>query len=119
VLIYIIRIGVVSDITFGSSLYMAAHVVNSTYRPQAHKIYLLLSRCPNHVIIMPNRSCLYIFVCLVIVAMDLLPNEQNFDLDKSRQQFYHTLKEHHKISIIPKFRCEMLFFQKAVSISRA
>jgi hypothetical protein len=40
--------------------------------------------------------------------MDLLPNEQNFDLDKSRQKFHHSLKEHHKISNIPKFRCEML-----------
>jgi hypothetical protein len=30
--------------------------------------------------------------------MDLFPNEQNFDLDKSRQKFYHGLKEHHKIS---------------------
>jgi hypothetical protein len=36
--------------------------------------------------------------------MDLFPNEQNFDLDKSRQR----LKEHHKISNIPKFRCKML-----------
>jgi hypothetical protein len=24
--------------------------------------------------------------------MDLFPNEQNFDLDKSRQRFYHSLK---------------------------
>ena len=41
--------------------------------------------------------------------MDLFPiNEHNFDLDKSRQQFHHSLKEHHKISNIPKFRCEML-----------
>jgi hypothetical protein len=40
--------------------------------------------------------------------MDLFPNEQNFDLDKSRQNFYHSLKEHHKISNIQKFRCEML-----------
>jgi hypothetical protein len=40
--------------------------------------------------------------------MDLFPNEQNFDLDKSRQKFHHSLKEHHKISNIPKFRCEML-----------
>jgi hypothetical protein len=38
----------------------------------------------------------------------LLPNEQNFDLDKSRQTFHYDLKEHHKISNIPKFRCEML-----------
>jgi hypothetical protein len=41
-------------------------------------------------------------------SMDLFPNEQNFDLDKSRQKFHHGLKEHHKISNIPKFRCEML-----------
>jgi hypothetical protein len=40
--------------------------------------------------------------------MDLFPNEQNFDLDKSRQKFHHSLKEHYKISNIPKFRCEML-----------
>ena len=40
--------------------------------------------------------------------MDLFPNEQNFDLDKSRQNFHHSLKEHHKISNILKFRCEML-----------
>jgi hypothetical protein len=38
--------------------------------------------------------------------MDLFPNEQNFDLDKPRQTFHHSLKEHHKISNIPKFRCE-------------
>ena len=42
------------------------------------------------------------------MLMDLFPNEQNFDLDKSRQTFHHSLKEHHKISNIPKFRCEML-----------
>jgi hypothetical protein len=41
-------------------------------------------------------------------AMDLLPDEQIFDLDKSRQKCCHDLKEHHKISNIPKFRCEML-----------
>jgi hypothetical protein len=42
------------------------------------------------------------------VIMDLFPNEQNFDLDKSRQTFHPSLKEHHKISNIPKFLCEML-----------
>ena len=40
--------------------------------------------------------------------MDLSPYNQNFDLGKSRQIFHHSLKEHHKISNIPKFRCEML-----------
>ena len=32
------------------------------------------------------------------------PDEQNFDLDKSRQKFHDSLKEHHKISNIPKFQ---------------
>jgi hypothetical protein len=55
------------------------------------------------------RLCKYLsenttYLC----AMDLFPNEQNFDLDKSIQKFHHSLKEHHKISNIPKFRCEML-----------
>jgi hypothetical protein len=40
--------------------------------------------------------------------MDLFPNEQNFDLDKSGQKFQHSLKEHHKISNIPTFPCTML-----------
>jgi hypothetical protein len=31
-----------------------------------------------------------------------------WSIDKSGQKFYHSLKEHHKISNIPKFRCEML-----------
>jgi hypothetical protein len=30
------------------------------------------------------------------------------DLDMPGQNFHHSLKEHHKISNIPKFRCEML-----------
>jgi hypothetical protein len=43
-----------------------------------------------------------------LVWIDLSPFEWNFDLDKSGQKFHHSLKEHHKISNIPKFRCEML-----------
>jgi hypothetical protein len=41
-------------------------------------------------------------------SMDHLHYRLNFDLNKSRQKFHHSLKEHHKISNIPKFRCEML-----------
>ena len=41
-------------------------------------------------------------------TMDPLRNGQNFDLDKFRQKYHHSLKEHRKISKIPKFRCEML-----------
>jgi hypothetical protein len=43
-------------------------------------------------------------------AIDLSPYEWNFDLDMPGQKFHHSLKEHHKISNIPKFRCEMLSF---------
>jgi hypothetical protein len=42
------------------------------------------------------------------IWIDHLRNRLNFDLNKSRQTFHHSLKEHHKISNIPKFRCEML-----------
>ena len=42
--------------------------------------------------------------------MDLFPNEQNFDLDKSRQKFHHSLKEHHKISNISKFRFSVILY---------
>jgi hypothetical protein len=39
---------------------------------------------------------------------DHSPINPNFELNKSRQKFHHSLKEHHKISNIPMFRCEML-----------
>jgi hypothetical protein len=41
-------------------------------------------------------------------AMDQSPINQNFELNKSRQKFHHILKEHHKISSIPKFRFKMM-----------
>jgi hypothetical protein len=40
--------------------------------------------------------------------MDHSPINQNFELNKSRQKFHHSLKEHQTISNIPKFRCKML-----------
>ena len=46
-------------------------------------------------------------VIVLMRGMDHSPINQNFDLNKSRQT-YHSMKEHHKISNIPKFRCEML-----------
>jgi hypothetical protein len=47
-------------------------------------------------------------ILLFNFPIDLSPFEWNFDLDKSGQKFHHSLKEHHKIINIPKFRCEML-----------
>ena len=35
-----------------------------------------------------------------IGLMDLFPNEQNFDLDKCRQTFHHSLKEHHNTKLV-------------------
>jgi hypothetical protein len=48
--------------------------------------------------------------CVMIMkfSIDLSPFKWNFDLDMPGQKFHHSLKEHHKISNIPKFRCEML-----------
>jgi hypothetical protein len=43
------------------------------------------------------------------MEMDHSPINQNFELNKSRQKFHYSLKEHHKISNIPKFRCKMLW----------
>ena len=47
-------------------------------------------------------------VIKVECSMDHSPINQNFELNNSRQKFHHSLKEHHKISNIPKFRCKML-----------
>ena len=47
-------------------------------------------------------------VAVFVYAMVHSPINQNFELNKSRQKFHHSLKEHHKISNIPKFRCKML-----------
>ena len=51
-----------------------------------------------------NSSLLH--VCIKIEMIKWI--KFTFDLNKSRQKFHHSLKEHHKISDIPKFRCEML-----------
>ena len=52
------------------------------------------------------ENALYKF--LIPIPMDHLHYRLNFDLNKSRQKFHHSFKERHKISNIPKFRCEML-----------
>jgi hypothetical protein len=41
-------------------------------------------------------------------TIDLSPYEWNLDQDMPGQKFHHSLKEHHKISNIQKFRCEIL-----------
>ena len=51
---------------------------------------------------------MHIYLKNWLSAMDLFPNDQNFDLNKCRQKFDDSLKEYHKISNIPKFRCEVL-----------
>jgi hypothetical protein len=55
----------------------------------------------------PPWLCNELFIYLG-PEIDLSPYEWNFDLDMPGQKFHHSLKEHHKISNITKFRCEML-----------
>jgi hypothetical protein len=38
-----------------------------------------------------------------MIMVDLFPNEQNFDLDKSRQKFHHSLKSITKLVILRSF----------------
>ena len=40
-------------------------------------------------------------IVVFVYAMEHLHYRLNFDLNKSRQKFHHSLKEHHKISNIP------------------
>ena len=67
------------------------------------------SRCLSDIqtlAIVPNFN--NIFYCDSLELMDHSPINQNFELNKSRQKFHYSLKEHHKISNIPMFRCKML-----------
>ena len=41
-------------------------------------------------------------------SMDRLPYRQKFLNDRNSKIFYHSLKDHPKVSKIAKFRCEML-----------
>ena len=41
-------------------------------------------------------------------AMDLSPFRQNFEKNRNRQKYLHSLKEHPKFTKIAKFGCEML-----------
>jgi hypothetical protein len=61
------------------------------------------------IIFLGNKKIEFLPGILVILCIiDLSPFKWNFDLDKSGQKFHHGLKEHHKISNIPNFRCKIL-----------
>jgi hypothetical protein len=69
--------------------------------------------CPQIALSSAARAILAHFqISLVVLIINCTPSRvityTNLDLNKSRQKFHHSLKEHHKISNIPKFRCEML-----------
>ena len=44
----------------------------------------------------------------VIVPMGLSPFRQNFEKNRNRQKYHHSLKEHPTFTKIAKFGCEML-----------
>ena len=42
------------------------------------------------------------------ISMDLSPFRQNFEKNRNRQKYHHSLKEHPTFTKIAKFGCEML-----------
>ena len=42
------------------------------------------------------------------LLMDLSPIRQNFEKNRNRQKYHHSLKEHPTFTKIAKFGCEML-----------
>ena len=45
---------------------------------------------------------------LCLLLMDLSPIRQNFEKNRNRQKFHHSLKEHPMFTKIAKFGCQML-----------
>ena len=76
------------------------------------KMQCIIEQLLNLVFVIPGPSISFLVSVMIILTLTLLidhlRNRLKFDLNKSRQKFHHSLKEHHKISNIPKFRCEML-----------
>ena len=44
---------------------------------------------------------------ILVILMDLSPFRQNFEKNRNRQKYQHSLKEHPKFTKIAKFGCEM------------
>ena len=51
---------------------------------------------------------LYYFPIVEMTTMDLSPIRQNFEKNRNRQKYHHSLKEHPTFTKIAKFGCEML-----------
>jgi hypothetical protein len=86
-------------------------VLQSAYR-RYHSTETALLKVLNDILLSMNSQRATLLVLLDLSSafdtMDHSPINQNFELNKSRQKFHHSLKEHHKISNITKFRCKML-----------
>ena len=56
------------------------------------------------------RSVLTFSLCVIksTKSMDLSPFRQNFEKNRNRQKYHHSLKEHPTFTKIAKFGCEML-----------
>ena len=77
-------------------------------RPLFPSLKNIILQVPNVDAAVLNVGANVFFKLPIMDLLYLISNEQHFDLDKSRQKIHHGLKEHHKISNIPKFRCKML-----------
>ena len=61
-----------------------------------------------NVLIGEYATILYLIMLLSIILMDLSPIRQNFEKNRNRQKYHHSLKEHPTFTKIAKFGCEML-----------
>ena len=56
---------------------------------------------------MPSNSAI-LLLHFLLYAIDLSPFRQNYENNRNRQKYHHSLKEHPKFTKIAKFGCEML-----------
>ena len=47
-------------------------------------------------------------ITIKVSSMDLSPIRQNFEKNRNKQKYHHSLKEHPTFTKIAKFGCEML-----------
>ena len=58
--------------------------------------------------VLPDKFKIRQFEKKSVGQMDLSPIRQNFEKNRNRQKYHHSLKEHPMFSKIAKFGCEML-----------
>ena len=94
------------------------NIVNSSKQNVLNKIFLLYLMAMSTVVsgqlaILNFLLCAQLLLFLMLIqywkiSMDLSPFRQNFEKNRNRQKYHHSLKEHPTFSKIAKFGCKML-----------